>query len=100
MGEGEEGDGAAQPEDEESLANAGGPKMPRKGRGKYGLSEEEEAEAADVVNQIDLIVGLPFTVTLDALTRESQAIIRDAMVMYASMTGVELAKRVIVRLHD
>lgn len=59
------------------------------------------ADEASGMNEIPLIVGHPpFPVSLTALTPQSQHIVRDALRTYVTAIGSDLAKKVLLKLHD
>lgn len=56
---------------------------------------------ASRIDEIPLMLGHPaFPVNLMALTPQSQALVRDVLMTYAATIGSELAKRVVLKLHE
>lgn len=59
------------------------------------------ANEASRIDEIPLMLGRPaFPVNLTALTPQSQALVRDVLMTYAATIGSDLAKRVVLKLHD
>ena len=59
------------------------------------------ADEASRIDDIPLMLGHPaFPVNLTALTPQSQALVRDVLMTYAATIGSDLAKRVVLKLHD
>lgn len=59
------------------------------------------ANEASRIDEIPLMLGHPaFPVNLTALTPQSQALVRDVLMTYAATIGSDLAKRVVLKLHD
>lgn len=59
------------------------------------------ANEASRIDEIPLMLGHPaFPVNLTALTPQSQALVRDVLMTYASTIGSDLAKRIVLKLHD
>lgn len=58
-------------------------------------------DAASGINDIPLMVGHPaFLVRLRELTPQSQALVRDVLSSYVATIGSDLAKRIVLKLHD
>ncbi|CAM9122467.1 unnamed protein product, partial [Hapterophycus canaliculatus] len=58
-------------------------------------------DAASGINGIPLMVGHPASlVNMPGLTPQSQALVRDVLSSYVATIGADLAKRIILKLHD
>lgn len=73
----------------------------RRAAARRAAAARAAADEASGMDDIPLMVGQPaFPVNLTALTPQSQALVRDVLRTYVAAIGSDLAKRVVLKLHD
>lgn len=80
----------------------GTPREGNEGNGSlFSIFAGVDEASASGLNDIPIMVKEPpYTVTYGTLTTQLQAMVRDVLRLYASTVGPDLARRIVLKLHD